>query len=51
MQKLLTQASKPTLEMIESRQVFIDRVSGKLRLVVFDGQHEMLENAAIDAIC
>lgn len=50
-QKLLTQASEPTLEMIEGRQVFIDRVSGKLRLIVFDGQHEMLENAAIDAIC
>ena len=32
------------------RKIFINKISHKLRLIVFDGGHEMLENAAFDAI-
>ena len=49
-QRLLTRAYEATSETIEDRKIFIHKISHKLRLIVFDGGHEMLENAAFDAI-
>jgi hypothetical protein len=47
---LLSKAIEPTDTNLGSRSVYADRRSGNLRLIVFEGGHEMLEDVALDAI-
>jgi hypothetical protein len=47
---LISKAAEPTELTIVSRAVYAERLSGKLQLIVFDGGHEMLEDAALEAI-
>lgn len=47
---LVTRAYLPANETIGKRRIFIDRVSESLRLTIFDGGHELLEDAALNEI-
>ncbi len=47
---LITKAAVTTKKSLEGRIVFTDKKSSNLRLVIFDGGHEMLEKAAIKEI-
>lgn len=47
---LLSKAAEPIESTIGSRSIYVDRLSANLRLIVFDGGHEMLEDAALDAV-
>ena len=47
---LLSKAIEPTDTNLGSRSVYADRRSGNLRLIVFEGGHEMLEDVALNAI-
>ena len=50
LQKLLTRAYEPTEKTFGNRQIYIDKSSKELSLIIFDGGHEMLKSAAINEI-